>query len=72
MSDRPERLKDLIEDKNNPERIFPILNKFDRIFTHHATKTFCWIYNDITQGQQLTDLEFTKRMDEYIEKNNIK
>lgn len=69
MSDK---LKEIMEDKENPERIFPMLNKFDRIFSHHVNKTFCWIYNDITQGQQFTDLEFTKKMDEYIENNNIK
>lgn len=67
-----EKLKEIIEDKNNPERIFPMLNKFDRIFTKMSDKTFCQVYNEITEGKDFSDLELTKRMDEYIERHGIK
>lgn len=59
-------------DINNPERIFPILNKFDRIYSYYKDKTFCEVYTLITQNKQLSDLEFTQEMDKYIEENKIK
>ena len=67
-----ESLDELIEDKNNPERVFPILNKFDRCWTIKTEMTFCDLYMSITEGQRVTDLEFTKLLDKYIEENGIK
>ena len=61
-----------IMDKDNPERIFPILNKFDRIYSHYKNKTFCETYRLITGDKQYSDIEFTQLMDKYIEENNIK
>ena len=70
------KLDEIIEDKNNSERIFPILNKVDRAWSVKNDMTFCELYNDIIalrpSGHKLTDLEFTKLLDEYIDKNGIK
>ncbi len=70
------KLNEIIEDKHNSERIFPILNKLDRCWAIKNEMTFCEIYNSIIalrpEGHKLTDLEFTKLLDEYIDKNGIK
>lgn len=69
-------LQDILQ-KTTHERMFPILNKFDRIWEHNEDLTFCEVYQDIIKDFQisennlLTDLQFTKLMDDYIEKNNI-
>lgn len=55
------------------ERIFPIMNKFDRIWYTYPDKTFCDIYNEITKGEIIDDKEFTKRLTIYIDNDkNIK
>jgi len=67
--------KDIIkklENLSDPMRVFPILNKFDRIWTAKLDKPFCEIYQEITKGKKLSDLEFTKAMEEYIDNNGIK
>lgn len=64
-------LKDILEQTTH-ERMFPILNKFQRIWEYDKDKTFCEIYNNITQGKKYTDLELTKEMDKYIDYNEIK
>lgn len=64
------------------ERIFPILNKLDRIWNHHSEKSYSEI-NKILFGLWFgmsikstsfypNDLEFTKLLDEYIDKYKIK
>lgn len=63
---------DILDSNKNLERIFPILNKFDRIYTHYGDKTFCEVYQMITQNKQFTDLEFTQVMEQYIGENKIK
>ena len=54
------------------ERIFPVLNKFDRIWSFFPNKTFCEIYMEVTGGFPVEDLAFTKMLDEYIDKYDIK
>lgn len=61
-----------IRDLTDPMRVFPILNKFDRIWSHKLDKTFCEVYKEVTQGKNMTDEEFTKAMEDYIDKNGIK
>ena len=63
---------DVLDSNTNPERIFPILNKFDRIYSHYGNKSFCEVYKIITQDKQFTDLEFTQVMEQHIEDNKIK
>jgi deoxyhypusine synthase len=50
------------------EKIFPIMNKFDKIWSDNVDKTFCEIYKEITNGEMLTDKEFSKRLTKYIDK----
>lgn len=71
MSDKKEAFR---EHKNltDPMRIFPILNKFDRIWSANLEKPFCEIYKDITKGKDLTDMEFTQLMEIYIDEKAIK
>ncbi len=58
---------------NKHERVFSILNKFDRVWSGTKGKiTFCQIVNLVTNKEDLTDVEFTQAMDKYIEINNIK
>ncbi len=67
-----EPIEKQIQNLADPMRIFPVLNKFDRIWSAKLDKTFCEIYNDITKGKNMTDLEFTKAMEDYIDGNKIK
>ena len=53
-------------------KIFPILNKFDRIWSSNPSKTFCQIYTEITKEVKINDEEFSKLLTEYIENNKIK
>lgn len=61
------------------ERIFPIINKFDRIWNHHSEKSFTEVveiladlWYDKGVDKKPNDLEFTKLLDEYIDKYNIR
>ncbi len=63
---------DIIKLGETPERIFPILNKFDRIYSYYGNKPFCEVFKMVTDNKSLTDAEFTQCMEEYINKNNIK
>ena len=63
---------EIIKSGENPERFFPISNKFHRIWEHYTDKPFCEVVKMVTENKDLTDLEFTKVMEEYIDKNNIK
>lgn len=60
-----------IINKKTKERIFPILNKFDRIWENNLDKSFCELYTILTDNKTVTDLEFTKLMDKYIDNNKI-
>lgn len=61
------------------ERIFPILNKLDKIYNHHSNLSLFEIMNLLASewsikqtGKSLpNDLELTQLMDEYIDKYNI-
>ena len=66
-----ERIDQIVESSNQKtERMFPILNKIDRIWNHHSDLQFCELVKLIVLDS--TDLEFTKKLDEYIDDNGIK
>lgn len=61
------------------ERIFPILNKLDRIWNHYSEKSLTEVLDllanlwyDEQHETKPNDLEFTKLLDEYIDKYKIK
>lgn len=66
--------KELVSDwETNSERIFPILNKLDRIWYANHTMNFATLILDILGDNKITtDLEFTRLLDKYIENKNIK
>jgi hypothetical protein len=65
-----ERIEQLIKEKSK-DRIFPIFNKLDRIWTSKSELTFCEVIQALNIDK-LDDLELTKRLDKYIDDNNIK
>jgi hypothetical protein len=65
-----ERIEQLIKEKSK-DRIFPIFNKLDRIWTSKSEFTFCEVIQALNIDK-LDDLELTKRLDKYIDDNNIK
>jgi maleate cis-trans isomerase len=67
-----ERVDQIVESSNTrTERMFPILNKIDRIWNHNSDLQFCELVKLIV-SDSYTDLEFTKKLDEYIDNNGIK
>lgn len=67
-----ERIKEIIETSlERHERMFSILNKIDKIWMAHPTLQFCELAKLIVLDSK-NDLEFTKKLDEYIDENNIK
>lgn len=70
--DHSERIEKIIETSlERHERMFPILNKIDKIWMAHPTLQFCELVKLIVLDSK-NDLEFTKKLDEYIDENNIK
>lgn len=66
------RINDIIlSSTTSKERMFPILNKIDRIWCNHPDLQFCELLKLIVLDSK-TDLDFTKKLDEYIDDNNIK
>lgn len=66
------RIEEIVESSNTrTERMFPILNKIDRIWNHNSDLQFCELVKLIVSNSY-TDLEFTKKLDEYIDNNGIK
>jgi maleate cis-trans isomerase len=66
------RIEEIVESSNTrTERMFPILNKIDRIWNHNSDLQFCELVKLIV-SDSYTDLEFTKKLDEYIDKHGIK
>jgi len=66
------RVEELMLSGNmNKERMFPILNKIDRIWSANSELQFCELVRLIVLDSR-TDLDFTKKLDEYIDENNIK
>ena len=67
-----ESVDQIVESSNQrTERMFPILNKIDRIWNHNSDLQFCELVKLIV-SDSYTDLEFTKKLDEYIDDNGIK
>ena len=64
------RIDQLVKEKSK-DRIFPILNKIDRVWTSNPDLTFCEMIESLKMGN-LDDLELTKKLDEHIDDNNIK
>lgn len=64
-------VNEIIKVEESIDRIFPILNKFDRIYTHYNIP-FCAVYNMLTNGKSYSDIEFTQLMEQHINENNIK
>lgn len=61
--------------ETNPERMFPILNKIDRIWTADASRKFSDVLLDVlstSDSKIMTDKEFSMLLDKYIEDKNIK
>ena len=65
-----DKIEQLIRQKSK-DRIFPIFNKLDRIWSSNSNLTFCELVKDL-KIDNLDDLDLTKRLDVYIDDNNIK
>lgn len=52
------------------ERIFPILNKLDKLWNANPSLQFCELVKLLNTEQYKNDLEFTKRLDELIDGNS--
>ena len=65
-----ERIDQLVNEKSK-DRIFPILNKIDRVWTNNPNLTFCEMIESL-KIDNLDDLKLTKKLDEHIDGNNIK
>jgi len=57
--------------KISKDRMFPILNKIDRIWLANHELSFCELIKLININS-VDDIEFTKKLDIFIETNNIK
>lgn len=67
-----ERITAIVESSiKSHERMFPILNKIDRIWMANPTLQFCELAKLIVLDSK-NDLEFTKKLDDYIDEYNIK
>ncbi len=67
-----DRINEIILSENtNKERMFPILNKIDRIWTDNPEIQFCELVKLIVLDSKV-DSDFTKHLDKYIDENNIK
>ena len=68
-----ESIKNVILFSNfNKERMFPILNKLDRIWNENEQLQFCEVVNLLKLNENKTDLDLTKSLDKFIDENNIK
>lgn len=67
-----ERIEELWKSRlKDHERMFPILNKIDRIWMANPTLQFCELAKLIVLDSK-NDIEFTQKLDEYIDEHNIK
>ena len=67
-----ERIEEIWKDRlKDHERMFPILNKVDRIWMANPTLQFCELVKLIVLDSK-NDIEFTQKLDEYIDEHNIK
>ena len=70
--DQGERIEEIINSSNkNHERMFPILNKIDRIWSANPEMQFCELVK-LVVIDGINDLEFTKKLDAYIDEHDIK
>lgn len=70
--DHSERIAEIINSSNTKkERMFAILNKIDRIWMANPELQFCELVKLIVLDSK-DDLEFTKKLDDYIDEHNIK
>ena len=70
--DHSERIAEIINSSNTKkERMFPILNKIDRIWMANLELQFCELVKLIVLDSK-DDLEFTKKLDDYIDEHKIK
>lgn len=70
--DHSERIAEIINSSNTKkERMFPILNKIDRIWMANPELQFCELVKLIVLDSK-DDLEFTKKLDDYIDEHKIK
>lgn len=53
----------------NKERIFPILNKIEKIWSKNTDLQFCAIVKLLKIEDNELDLVLTKRLDDYIDDN---
>lgn len=70
--DHSKKIEEIIETSlQRHERMFPILNKIDKIWMANPTLQFCELAKLIVLDSK-NDLEFTKKLDDYIDEHNIK
>ena len=72
MGNKEQIEKIILERNKSVEKIFPIMNKIDRIFTTNPELQFCELVKLLEIDKYKTDLELTKHLDDYIDKNGIK
>lgn len=67
-----ERIEEISKSRlKDHERMFPILNKVDRIWMANPTLQFCELAKLIVLDSK-DDIEFTQKLDDYIDEHNIK
>lgn len=63
-------------DITSSARMFPIMNKIDRIWYTHPRLKFCdlikCVAGNLTLFSEMTDDEFRSKLDQYINDNKIK
>lgn len=72
MENHSENVQKIIESSNtSKERMFPILHKIGRIWEHHKELQFCELVKLIVLDST-NDLEFTKKLEKFIDEQGIK
>jgi hypothetical protein len=67
-----ERIEEVINSSNtSKERMFPILHKIGRIWENHKELQFCELVKLIVLDSK-NDLEFTQKLDKFIDEQGIK
>jgi transcription termination factor NusB len=71
MSEEAVDLNDFIS-KKSKDRVYPLLRKFDAIWTNRNNMTFCQLVKEVTENQELSDKELSEYMNKYIEEHKLK
>ena len=71
MSEEAVDLNDFIS-KKSKDRVYPLLRKFDVIWTNRNNMTFCQLVKEVTENQELSDKELSEYMNKYIEEHKLK